>query len=124
MLLAQGHGCEDFDGMCCMTLSDHSESIPKKLSQLQNNMKKLTIVENPFDKWLKDLGITGWLKTFLIEGICFLAIVFAVIVILCCILSCLKKSFESILKRVWIVRKENETNIERFLAEQGQNILM
>lgn len=26
-LLAQGHGCQDFKGMCCMNLSDHSESI-------------------------------------------------------------------------------------------------
>ncbi|KFO80342.1 hypothetical protein N303_02123, partial [Cuculus canorus] len=27
LLLAQGHGCENFEGMCCMNLSDHSESI-------------------------------------------------------------------------------------------------
>ncbi|KFQ47003.1 hypothetical protein N333_06569, partial [Nestor notabilis] len=27
LLLAQGHGCEEFEGMCCMNLSDHSESI-------------------------------------------------------------------------------------------------
>nr|XP_038025573.1 uncharacterized protein LOC119714320 [Anas platyrhynchos] len=25
LLLAQGHGCEDFEGMCCMNLSDHNE---------------------------------------------------------------------------------------------------
>ncbi|KFQ39180.1 hypothetical protein N332_01274, partial [Mesitornis unicolor] len=30
-LLTQEHGCEDFDGMCCMNLSDHSESIHKKI---------------------------------------------------------------------------------------------
>ena len=27
LLLAQGHGCEEFEGLCCMNLSDHSESI-------------------------------------------------------------------------------------------------
>ena len=30
LLLAQGHRCEDFDGLCCRNLSDHSESIPRK----------------------------------------------------------------------------------------------
>ena len=32
LLLAQGHGCEDFDGMCCMNLSDHSESVHASIS--------------------------------------------------------------------------------------------
>ncbi|KFP70496.1 hypothetical protein N310_11783, partial [Acanthisitta chloris] len=27
LLLAHDHGCKDFDGMCCMNLSDHFESI-------------------------------------------------------------------------------------------------
>ncbi|KFQ49096.1 hypothetical protein N333_08448, partial [Nestor notabilis] len=35
LLLAQGHGCEEFEGMCCMNLSDHSESIHKQIKQLQ-----------------------------------------------------------------------------------------
>ncbi|KFP68601.1 hypothetical protein N322_00441, partial [Cariama cristata] len=29
--LAHGHGCEDFEGMCCMNLSDHSQSIHTQL---------------------------------------------------------------------------------------------
>ncbi|KFW96667.1 hypothetical protein N336_00560, partial [Phalacrocorax carbo] len=31
LLLAQGHGCQDFDQLCCMNLSDHSESIHKSI---------------------------------------------------------------------------------------------
>ncbi|KFQ39126.1 hypothetical protein N332_11445, partial [Mesitornis unicolor] len=31
LLLAHGHGCEDFDGLCCMNLTDHSEPIHKKV---------------------------------------------------------------------------------------------
>ncbi|KFQ21248.1 hypothetical protein N332_10841, partial [Mesitornis unicolor] len=35
LLLAQEHGCEGgcegFKGMCCMNLSDHSESIHKSI---------------------------------------------------------------------------------------------
>ncbi|KFV02780.1 hypothetical protein N339_00016, partial [Pterocles gutturalis] len=34
LLLAQGHGCKDFEGMCCMNLSDHSRSIHAQLSEL------------------------------------------------------------------------------------------
>ncbi|KFZ50577.1 hypothetical protein N338_01029, partial [Podiceps cristatus] len=34
LLLAHGHGCEDFDGLCYMNLSDHSGSILKKISKL------------------------------------------------------------------------------------------
>ena len=54
--------------MCCMNLADHSESIHKKLSQLQDNMKKLRVTEKPYDDWLKGWGITGWSKTLLMEG--------------------------------------------------------
>ncbi|KGL91813.1 hypothetical protein N301_12890, partial [Charadrius vociferus] len=52
LFLAHGHGCEDFEGMCCMNLSDHSESIHKKLQQLQDNMKKLTVSDGGLDAWL------------------------------------------------------------------------
>ncbi|KFQ29122.1 hypothetical protein N331_04972, partial [Merops nubicus] len=31
LLLAQGHGCEDFEGMCCMNISDHSELIHRSI---------------------------------------------------------------------------------------------
>ncbi|KFV57844.1 hypothetical protein N341_11857, partial [Tyto alba] len=34
LLLAQGHECEDFEGMCCMNLSDYSESIHKSIQML------------------------------------------------------------------------------------------
>lgn len=43
LLLAQGHGCQDFDGMCCMNLSDHSKSIDKNIQDLQNEVKKLQV---------------------------------------------------------------------------------
>ncbi|KFO61019.1 hypothetical protein N302_03672, partial [Corvus brachyrhynchos] len=34
LLLAQGHGCEDFEGMCCMNLSDPSRSIHRQINEL------------------------------------------------------------------------------------------
>ncbi|KFV49163.1 hypothetical protein N341_08254, partial [Tyto alba] len=42
LLLAQGHGCDEFEGMCCMNLSDHSESIFKSIQQLKDGVKRLT----------------------------------------------------------------------------------
>ncbi|KFV63983.1 hypothetical protein N307_00272, partial [Dryobates pubescens] len=34
-LLAQGHGCQEFEGLCCMNLSDHSVSIHKHIQKLE-----------------------------------------------------------------------------------------
>ena len=31
LLLAQGHGCQDFEGMCCFNMSHHSDSVHKQL---------------------------------------------------------------------------------------------
>ncbi|KFP43592.1 hypothetical protein N324_11325, partial [Chlamydotis macqueenii] len=34
-LLAQRHGCQDFEGVCCMNLSYHSESIHASIDKLK-----------------------------------------------------------------------------------------
>ncbi|KFV39089.1 hypothetical protein N341_11633, partial [Tyto alba] len=34
LLLVHGHGCENFNGLCCMNLSDHSKSIHKNTEEL------------------------------------------------------------------------------------------
>ncbi|KFP72841.1 hypothetical protein N310_11817, partial [Acanthisitta chloris] len=36
--LLSGHGCQDFDGMCCMNLSDHSQSVHSSIQQLQEGV--------------------------------------------------------------------------------------
>ncbi|KFQ26964.1 hypothetical protein N331_11831, partial [Merops nubicus] len=41
LLSAQGHRCEDFDGTCCMNLSNHSEAIHKSISSLKQLVKQL-----------------------------------------------------------------------------------
>lgn len=53
LLLAHGHGCEEFEGMCCMNLSSHSVSIHKKLRQLEDNMNKITTGNNLLGDWLE-----------------------------------------------------------------------
>ncbi|KFV08374.1 hypothetical protein N340_01080, partial [Tauraco erythrolophus] len=51
LLLAQGHDCTDFEGMCCMDLSDHSQSIHKQLANLQSNMHHITTQDDRFSNW-------------------------------------------------------------------------
>ncbi|KFP35735.1 hypothetical protein N324_02916, partial [Chlamydotis macqueenii] len=34
LLLAHGGGCEDLDGLCCMSLRDHSKSIRAQLLEI------------------------------------------------------------------------------------------
>ncbi|KFQ38673.1 hypothetical protein N332_12966, partial [Mesitornis unicolor] len=55
LLLAQGHGCQNFEGMCCFNLSDHSSSIHQQLADLQQNMKRISVSSDPFSGWLSNL---------------------------------------------------------------------
>ncbi|KFO62944.1 hypothetical protein N302_11285, partial [Corvus brachyrhynchos] len=55
LLLAHGHSCEGFQGMCCMDLSDHSVSIHKHLSDFQRGLHNLRETDNPIGDWLKGL---------------------------------------------------------------------
>lgn len=41
LLLAHGHGCEEFEGMCCLNLSSNSQSIHKTLQEMKNQFNKL-----------------------------------------------------------------------------------
>ncbi|KFV40099.1 hypothetical protein N341_01885, partial [Tyto alba] len=46
LLLAHGHDCEDFEGLCYMNLSDHSQSIHASIQALQNSVAKLQVVND------------------------------------------------------------------------------
>lgn len=43
LLLAYGHGCEDFDVTCCMNISNNSQSINASNKALQDDVAKLEI---------------------------------------------------------------------------------
>ncbi|KGL73152.1 hypothetical protein N309_09502, partial [Tinamus guttatus] len=56
LLLAHGHGCEELEGMCCMNLSDHSNSIHKQLEQLHELTTHLQHDTGfGLDNWIKGL---------------------------------------------------------------------
>ncbi|KFR09784.1 hypothetical protein N306_08447, partial [Opisthocomus hoazin] len=54
LLLAQGHGCGDFERKCCMNLCDHSKSIHQQLSELCKNLNAIK-VESRLTDWLSHL---------------------------------------------------------------------
>ncbi|KFQ46557.1 hypothetical protein N333_03593, partial [Nestor notabilis] len=43
LFLAHSHRCEDFEGLCCMNLSDHSESVHKNIQTLKELTGKLQV---------------------------------------------------------------------------------
>ncbi|KFR17721.1 hypothetical protein N306_08836, partial [Opisthocomus hoazin] len=49
LLLAQGHGCEDFEGTCWMNLSDHSKSIHRQLPWLEQHANQIQQNQGFFD---------------------------------------------------------------------------
>ena len=86
LLLAQGHGCQDFDGMCCMKLSDHSKSIHKSTQDLQNGVKKLQVGEglDIFGGLFRSLGV--WIQNVLKIGLVYHIAVFSLCFSLCSLL--------------------------------------
>ncbi|KFV66843.1 hypothetical protein N307_13344, partial [Dryobates pubescens] len=46
LLLAQDHNCQDFHSLCCINLSDHSESMHKSIQDLQKGVKKLRMTDS------------------------------------------------------------------------------
>ncbi|KFV55522.1 hypothetical protein N341_00586, partial [Tyto alba] len=53
LLLAHGHSCEDFEGLCCMNLSDQSQSIHASIQALQKGVAKLQVVND--GDWLRQI---------------------------------------------------------------------
>ncbi|KFW83356.1 hypothetical protein N305_04085, partial [Manacus vitellinus] len=36
LLLMHGHECQEFEGMCCLNFSDHSQSVFKSIKESQD----------------------------------------------------------------------------------------
>ncbi|KFV15309.1 hypothetical protein N340_03807, partial [Tauraco erythrolophus] len=51
LLLMHGHGCEILEGMCCMNLSDHSESIHETIQKLKDWVNEFQVHQD----WLGSL---------------------------------------------------------------------
>ena len=70
------------------------------------------------DSWFASLGINGWLRDLLKQGLSVLLFIALLLLLLPCILSCIRKLFERVTQS-FLVQKENGGIVENWLAEQG-----
>ncbi|NXF89393.1 ERB1 protein, partial [Eubucco bourcierii] len=83
LLLAKGHRCRDFEGMCCFNPSDHSLSIHEEIEWLKNHMSMIRKQTSWLDSWLGSIfgGVSGWVLDLIKEGLrCLCLILFILIV--------------------------------------------
>jgi len=98
LLLAQGHGCKDLDRMCCFNLSDHSESLHKKLQWLKDHTMKIGIENYPFGNWLRN--IFGSWGPWFIQLVKINASAAIVILLLAFCVPCLIGCFQNCMQRM------------------------
>ena len=126
LLLAQGHGCEDFEGMCCLSLSDHNESIHKSIAFLKEHTRKIQYDINPFNQWLTDLFETmhRWLLGLIKERLRILFVVVLIMIACCIVINVVKGLLAKLLHRAWFAQKEKGGIVEGFLKQQeGHDLL-
>lgn len=126
LLLAHGHGCEDFDGLCCITITDHSRSIHKEIQGLIEHTKKIQQDVGFFglEALTNWLGLSGWFKGLLQSG---LIIIFMVLIWLClvgCVMSCIKQLIFRLTSQAWLVPKQKGGVVESWLIERGHGLPM
>ena len=96
--------------MCCMNLSDNSQTVFQQLKKLNELSDKLTTGSLGLDSWLKGLGITGWLME-LIKGALIPLIAFvAILAVVPCLLQCLQKMISHSIRTVWLVGTKKRGN--------------
>ncbi|XP_041270599.1 uncharacterized protein LOC121341270 isoform X2 [Onychostruthus taczanowskii] len=81
LLLAHGHGCEEFTGLCCFNLSTHSTSIQANIKTLQEQVKNIQVEKTD---WVDELfgcwGIPGW-AALILKGLAWIFIIIAIVMI-------------------------------------------
>ena len=112
LLLVYGHGCEDFLGLCCMNLSDHSVSIHQQLQNLRDLANQITTqdpswLDNLFDGW----SFAPWLKELCKIGLLILVIILMLIVIVPCILQCTRQLMTKAVTSILVMQKEKGGDI-------------
>lgn len=101
LLLAQGHGCEDIEGMCCFNLSNHATSVHSQLQWLKEHTKSITVTQFPFDSWLQKLGLGPWMRNILMMIAGPLLLLLAICISGPCIAQCLSQQARAIAHAVF-----------------------
>ncbi|XP_049649677.1 uncharacterized protein LOC126035290 isoform X1 [Accipiter gentilis] len=121
LLLAQGHGCEDVEGMCCFNLSDHSQSIHKQIDWLKKHTQKIQQESNWFDGVLQSIfgGITPWLMSLIKEALRWLGILILICIIVKIAYGCMMKGVSKLTHQALLAQKEKGGIVGSWLAEKG-----
>ncbi|XP_059347657.1 syncytin-A-like isoform X1 [Ammospiza nelsoni] len=107
LLLAHGHGCEEFEGMCCMNLSDHSRSIHESIKNIKDSINKLgEITGSWIDQLVEFFDISPIWRGILRVGFYVLIVLLVLILVVPCIFACLKRAMNRIAKEVFLVQTE------------------
>ena len=103
LLLAQGHGCEDVEGMCCFNLSDHSVSIHKQLQWMQEHTQKIKEESDPLGGWLNRLfgRMASWLKQSLKVLAIGLTVFVCILICLPCFVGCLQNCLQRMMDKTF-----------------------
>ncbi|KFO62238.1 hypothetical protein N302_03229, partial [Corvus brachyrhynchos] len=80
LLLAHGHGCEEFEGLCCFNLSSHSQSIHATIQKMQDQIKDLKKDAGGwFDGLLGKWGLSSWVASIIKTAQWVILIIFLVL---------------------------------------------
>jgi len=112
LLLVQGHGCQEFEGMCCMNLSDHSQSIHQQLAVLRERTEHIMYNSSLFDSWLSSWGLSGWIRELVKQGIIILVAIIVCLGIVGCASSCMKKLMLKVFNQTWIAQNKEGGFVE------------
>ncbi|XP_068255379.1 uncharacterized protein [Nyctibius grandis] len=119
LLLVHGHGCQEFDGMCCMDLNDHSRSIHKQIKELMDATQKIREQHGFLDDWLGNLGIGGWLVGLIKMLLMGLFVICIIILVLPCLFSCLQRALQRTINTAFLAQEKKGGIVEGFLEQNG-----
>ena len=121
LLLAQGRGCEDFEGMCCFNLSDHGQSIHEQLKWLKDHTQRITVQYNWFDDLFRKMfgNVSTWILSLIKEGLRILFIIVLILIAVRVIFGCLTQKLEQLTKKVFLAQNKNGGIVEDWLEGRG-----
>ncbi|XP_077034506.1 uncharacterized protein LOC143694099 [Agelaius phoeniceus] len=92
LLLAHGRECEEYEGMCCMNLSDHSRSIHENIQKIKDSVKKLGEITGSWINGLVEFfDLSPLWKELLRIGFYVLIVLLVLVLIVPCIFLCVRQ---------------------------------
>ncbi|XP_053821802.1 uncharacterized protein LOC128800555 [Vidua chalybeata] len=82
LLLAHGHGCKEFEGLCCFDLSSKGQSVQSSIREMRNLIGS---VKQENEDWFKGMfkgwDLSGWVLS-LLKDICYVVVAIFLVLLL------------------------------------------